>query len=203
MAVGIVGRTGSGKSTLATSALFRFATPAFGTIYIGGVDFKRLTTQQLRSLITIIPQEPFLFNGTLRSNLDPFNQHEDSAIWDALGKAHLRDIIEAKSQMGLEIQITNGGNNFSVGERQLICLARALLVKAKIVVCDEPTSSVDHETDAVIQQTIKQNLKDCTVLMIAHRTNTLSSCDKILVMQDGQVLEFAEPNKLQSKVFFE
>ena len=167
---------------------------AEGSIVIDDYDISKIGLFDLRSKLSIIPQDPILFTGTVRSNLDPFNESEDREIWDAIEKVHLTEAI--KKLNGLDGPVTEGGENFSVGQRQLICLARALLRKAKILVMDEATSNVDIETDSLIQKTIREEFKDRTVLTIAHRINTILDNDKILVMKAGVVIEFASPKEL-------
>lgn len=192
--IGIAGRTGSGKSSLMT-VLFRIVEPCAGTIEIDGVDACRLGLRDLRSAISIIPQDPVMFCGSLRQNLDPFELYSDDAIWDALRAVHLGPFIT-----GLEGQLTavisEGGENLSVGQRQLICLARAILRRNKILVCDEATANIDIDTDALIQVALREQFKNCTVLTIAHRLNTIMDCDRILVMKDGMVGEFDTPARL-------
>uniref|UniRef100_A0A182PLM5 Multidrug resistance-associated protein 1 n=1 Tax=Anopheles epiroticus TaxID=199890 RepID=A0A182PLM5_9DIPT len=196
--VGIVGRTGAGKSSL-TLALFRIIESAGGSIVIDGQDISQLGLHALRSRLTIIPQDPVLFSGTLRINLDPFNAHSDDDIWKALEHAHLKTFVKGLTA-GINHEVTEGGENLSVGQRQLICLARALLRKTKVLILDEATAAVDLETDDLIQRTIRTEFKDCTVLTIAHRLNTIMDSDKVIVLDKGQIVEFAPPAELlQSK----
>jgi ABC-type multidrug transport system fused ATPase/permease subunit len=192
--IGIVGRTGAGKSSL-VNALFRLVELESGTVKIDGVDVSQIGLQDLRSNIAIIPQDPVLFSGTIRTNLDPFNQHEDKELWDALERVKLKPHIQSLASK-LESEVTDNGTNFSVGQRQLICMARAVLKNSKILVMDEATASVDTETDSVIQQTVRTEFHDRTVLTIAHRLNTIMDSDKILVMGDGKVLEMESPSSL-------
>ncbi|GAV06011.1 hypothetical protein RvY_16054-1 [Ramazzottius varieornatus] len=201
--VGIVGRTGAGKSSL-TLALFRLIEAADGSLSIDGVDVSTLGLHDLRSRLTIIPQEPVLFSGSLRMNLDPFDTYTDDEIWNALVNAHLRTFVTSLPD-GLQHLIAEGGENLSVGQRQLICLARALLRKSKILVLDEATAAIDLETDALIQTTIRQKFADCTVLTIAHRLNTIMDSTRIMVLDHGIVREFAPPSDLlndKSSVFY-
>lgn len=196
--IGIVGRTGAGKSSL-TLALFRLIEPANGTIRIDGIDIVKLGLHQLRKCLTIIPQDPILFSGTIRSNLDPFNDFSDEALWLCLELAHLKEFVRSLDK-NLEYEINEGGSNLSVGQRQLICLARALLRKTKILILDEATAAVDMETDSLIQRTIKQSFNDCTILTIAHRLNTVLDSDRILVLDDGRIAEFDSPANLLANV---
>uniref|UniRef100_A0A914EEQ2 Multidrug resistance-associated protein 1 n=1 Tax=Acrobeloides nanus TaxID=290746 RepID=A0A914EEQ2_9BILA len=194
--VGIVGRTGAGKSSV-TLALFRMIEPDEGRIVIDGVNISNLGLHDLRSNLTIIPQDPVLFSGSLRFNLDPFNRYSDNELWSALEYANLKEF--AYSHPGkLEHEITEGGANISVGQRQLVCLARALLRKSKVLVLDEATAAVDMNTDALIQKTIREQFKDSTVLTIAHRLNTIMDYDRIIVLDSGRVKEFDSPANLMS-----
>ncbi|KAI5745186.1 hypothetical protein M8J76_008998 [Diaphorina citri] len=192
--VGIVGRTGAGKSSL-TLALFRIIEPADGTIIIDGVDIRTLGLHTLRSRLTIIPQDPVLFSGTLRLNLDPVGESSDEAIWKALELAHLNTFV-SNLPARLQHEVSEGGENLSVGQRQLICLARALLRKTKILILDEATAAIDLETDDLIQSTIRSEFAHCTVLTIAHRLNTIIDSDRVLVLDKGLVVEFDSPSVL-------
>uniref|UniRef100_A0A1I7UPW4 ABC transporter domain-containing protein n=1 Tax=Caenorhabditis tropicalis TaxID=1561998 RepID=A0A1I7UPW4_9PELO len=194
--VGIVGRTGAGKSSL-TLALFRIIEADGGCIEIDGHNIANLQLEQLRSRLTIVPQDPVLFSGTMRMNLDPFDAFRDDQIWEALKNAHLASFVESL-QEGLHHHISEGGDNLSVGQRQLICLARALLRKTKVLVLDEAAAAVDVETDSLLQKTIREQFKECTVLTIAHRLNTVMDSDRLLVLDKGLVAEFDTPKKLLS-----
>ncbi|KAJ3330036.1 hypothetical protein HDU93_000672, partial [Gonapodya sp. JEL0774] len=192
--IGLVGRTGSGKSSLALS-LFRIIEPAFGKILIDGINISEIGLFDLRSKLTVIPQDPVLFQGTVRRNLDPMAEATDAKIWNALRCARLADTI-GRLVGGLEAPVLAGGSNFSVGQRQLICLARALLRHTKLLVLDEATASVDVETDQVIQETIRTEFKDCTIITIAHRINTILDYDRIVVLSQGKVVEADRPDRL-------
>ncbi|GME71317.1 unnamed protein product [Ambrosiozyma monospora] len=204
--IGICGRTGAGKSTLMT-CLYRLSEPE-GEITIDGVDISKLGLNKLRSKLSIIPQDPVLFVGTIRSNLDPFEQRTDDELWDALRRAHLVDasvLEKAKKQtkrdenmhkFHLDQVVEDDGSNFSLGERQLLALARALVRKSRILILDEATSSVDYETDSKIQQTIVDEFASCTILCIAHRLKTIVNYDRILVLEAGKVAEFDTPWRL-------
>ncbi|KAG8652165.1 ABC transporter C family member 2 isoform X1 [Manihot esculenta] len=194
--VGIVGRTGAGKSSM-LNALFRIVELERGRILIDGCDIAKFGLMDLRKVLGIIPQSPVLFSGTVRFNLDPFDEHNDADLWEALERAHLKDVIRRNS-LGLDAQVSESGENFSVGQRQLLSLARALLRRSKILVLDEATAAVDVRTDALIQKTIREEFKSCTMLIIAHRLNTIIDCDRILLLDSGQVLEYDTPEELLS-----
>ncbi|XP_063866337.1 multidrug resistance-associated protein 1-like isoform X3 [Scylla paramamosain] len=192
--IGIVGRTGAGKSSL-TLGLFRIIEAAEGNITIDGINISEIGLHDLRSRLTIIPQDPVLFSGTLRMNLDPFNHYSDEKVWSALEHAHLKGFVSTLSA-GLQHAISEGGDNLSVGQRQLVCLARALLRKTRVLVLDEATAAVDMETDDLIQQTIRKKFVGCTVLTIAHRLNTIMDYSKVLVLDKGEIKEFDSPASL-------
>ncbi|XP_065304617.1 ATP-binding cassette sub-family C member 5-like [Dermacentor albipictus] len=194
--VGIVGRTGAGKSSILV-ALMRMKELESGCILLDGVDISTLGLHDLRSAIAVIPQEPVLFQGTVRYNLDPANRKTDEELWDVLERAHLKAKIE-KEDKQLECLVEKNGDNFSVGERQLLCLARAMLRHNKILVLDEATASVDAETDRLIQQTVQETFADCTVLTIAHRLHSVLSCDMVIVLDAGQVVEMGSPFTLSN-----
>eukprot|EP00505_MAST-04D_sp_SCG-Rhode-Island_P001890 Stramenopile-MAST_4_protein_1890 len=195
--LGICGRTGSGKSSL-TLCLWRMLDIIDGGVEIDGVDTSTLGLHTLRSKLAIIPQDPILFIGTIRSNLDPFLEREDSEIWAALSQVHLGDFIQCLPQK-LDTLVEEGGGNFSQGQCQLICFARALLRGVKIIALDEATASVDMTTDALVGATIREAFQDCTMLIIAHRLHTIVECDYILVLDDGHVAEFDTPQALIKK----
>ncbi|CAO1343275.1 unnamed protein product [Diamesa hyperborea] len=194
--VGIVGRTGAGKSSL-TLALFRIIESAGGKIIIDGVEIADIGLHSLRSRLTIIPQDPVLFSGTLRMNIDPFKTYSDDAIWLALEHSHLKSFVKGLTD-GLEYQINEGGENLSVGQRQLVCLARALLRKTKVLILDEATAAIDLETDELIQKTIRSQFNDCTILTIAHRLNTIMDSDRVIVLDQGIIAEYDTPQALLS-----
>jgi ATP-binding cassette subfamily C (CFTR/MRP) protein 4 len=191
--LGIVGRTGAGKTSL-VSALFRLF-HFEGTILIDGVDTKSVPLQIVRAKISIIPQDPVLFIGSLRKNLDPFGEYSDCQIWQALEEVQMKNLIVSLPS-GLETVVIEKGNNFSVGQKQLLCLVRAILRNTKSSFWMKATASIDLETDELIQLTIRRRFKECTVLTIAHRLNTVMDSDKILVMDSGRVAEFGEPQQL-------
>ncbi|CAA0823920.1 ABC transporter C family member 5, partial [Striga hermonthica] len=192
--IGIVGRTGSGKSTL-IQALFRLIEPSGGRIIIDNIDIATIGLHDLRNRLSIIPQDPALFDGTIRGNLDPLEEHSDQEIWQALDKAQLGDIIRQKEHK-LDTPVLESGDNWSVGQRQLVSLGRALLKQARILVLDEATASVDSATDNLIQKIIRSEFKDCTVCTIAHRIPTVIDSDLVLVLSDGRVAEFDSPARL-------
>ncbi|KAL0850177.1 hypothetical protein ABMA28_012050 [Loxostege sticticalis] len=189
--VGVVGRTGAGKSSL-ISALFRLC-DIEGSIKIDGLDTSGIAKKELRSKISIIPQEPVLFSATIRYNLDPFDNYSDDELWRALEQVELKDAIPA-----LDYKVSEGGSNFSMGQRQLVCLARAVLRSNKVLVMDEATANVDPQTDGLIQKTIRQQFTDCTVITIAHRLVTIMDSDRVLVMDKGEAVEFDYPYVLLS-----
>ncbi|XP_076439591.1 multidrug resistance-associated protein 1-like [Babylonia areolata] len=192
--IGIVGRTGAGKSSL-TLALFRIIEAAGGDITIDGIRISDIGLHDLRSKLTIIPQDPVVFSGTLRMNLDPFDKHSDEELWQALEHAHLKTFVQGLPA-GLAYECTEGGENLSMGQRQLLCLARALLRKTKVLILDEATAAVDLETDDLIQGTIRTAFADCTVLTIAHRLNTIMDYTRLLVLDAGRIAEFDSPQTL-------
>ncbi|XP_056143847.1 multidrug resistance-associated protein 1 isoform X2 [Lampris incognitus] len=200
--VGIVGRTGAGKSSL-TLGLFRIIEAAEGHIFIDSVDIAQLGLHELRSRITIIPQDPVLFSGSLRMNLDPFDSYSDEEVWKVLELAHLKNFVSGLPDK-LNHECSEGGENLSLGQRQLVCLARALLRKTKILVLDEATAAVDLETDNLIQSTIRTQFEDCTVLTIAHRLNTIMDYTRVLVLDKGEMAEFDSPSNLiaQRGIFY-
>jgi ABC-type multidrug transport system fused ATPase/permease subunit len=206
--IGVVGRTGSGKSTMLL-AMFRMIEAASGKIVIGGRDISTLKLCDLRKAITIIPQDPMLFCGTVRSNLDPFHEHSDEAVWAVIDRLQLRPRMMAaattttvggggatRPSPGLDTPVGEKGGNFSLGQRQLLCMARALLKRSPILMLDEATASVDFETDAMIQRLIREEFKDCTVITIAHRLATIMDSDRVLVLSRGEVAEFGKPADL-------
>jgi len=201
--VGIVGRTGAGKSSL-TLALFQFIQATSGKISIDGIDISTINLRELRSRLAIIPQDPVLFSGTIRSNLDAFNEYTDADLQEALQRVHVVGALSADSSSAsgssatggensnvfasLDSRVSEGGLNLSQGQRQLLCLARAIVSRPKILVLDEATSAVDMETDALIQKSIREEFRECTTLVIAHRLQTVMDYDRVLVLGDGKVL---------------
>ncbi|KAL3331443.1 hypothetical protein AABB24_034988 [Solanum stoloniferum] len=195
--VGIVGRTGSGKTTL-ISALFRLVEPTEGMIIIDGINISTIGIHDLRSSLSIIPQDPTLFSGTVRYNLDPLSEHTDQEIWEVLRKCQLRDVVQQKEGR-LYSSVSQDGSNWSMGQRQLFCLGRALLKRRKILVLDEATASIDNATDSIIQKTIRTEFEDCTVITVAHRIPTVMDCTMVLALSDGKLVEYDKPMKLMNK----
>lgn len=199
--IGIVGRTGAGKSSI-MSTLFRLVELSGGSISIDGVNIASVGLLDLRSKLAIIPQDPTLFKGTIRSNLDPFNEHTDLELWSSLRQADLVDAAakmedrNAHTRIHLDSVVEEEGLNFSLGQRQLMALARALVRGSQIIVCDEATSSVDMETDQKIQRTIASGFRGKTLLCIAHRLKTIIGYDRICVMDQGRIAELDEPIRL-------
>ncbi|KAK9932339.1 hypothetical protein M0R45_019580 [Rubus argutus] len=194
MKTGIVGRTGSGKSTL-IQTLFRIVDPAAGRILIDGIDISSIGLHDLRSRLSIIPQDPTMFEGTVRSNLDPLEEYTDEQIWEALDKCQLGDEVR-KKEGKLDSAVSENGENWSMGQRQLVCLGRVLLKKSKVLVLDEATASVDTATDTVIQQTLRQHFSDCTVITIAHRITSVLDSDVVLLLSHGLIEECDSPARL-------
>lgn len=192
--VGLVGRTGAGKSSI-TLSIFRLFEAADGQIVIDEVNIAHINLRVLRSKLSIIPQEPVLFTGSIRQNLDPVGEFTDEQIWRAVELAHLNQFLKTLPD-GLEYEVSEGGSNFSVGQKQLFCLARALLRKSKILVLDEATAAVDLETDNLIQQTIRKEFKHSTIMTIAHRLETIQDYDRIVVMENGSLAEEGQPGQL-------
>ncbi|ONI07312.1 hypothetical protein PRUPE_5G112700 [Prunus persica] len=194
--IGIVGRTGSGKTTL-ISVLFRLVEPTEGRVIVDDYDICKIGLHDLRSRLGIIPQDPTLFSGSVRFNLDPLSEHTDQEIWEVLEKCQLREAIEEKEE-GLDSLVVQDGTNWSMGQRQLFCLGRALLKRSRILVLDEATASMDNATDSVLQKTIRTEFADCTVITVAHRIPTVMDCTKVLAISDGKLVEYDEPMKLMN-----
>ncbi|XP_038904589.1 ABC transporter C family member 14-like [Benincasa hispida] len=192
--IGVVGRTGSGKSTL-VQVLFRLVEPAAGKIIIDGIDIATLGLHDLRSRLGIIPQEPVLFEGTVRSNIDPTGQYTDDEIWKSLDRCQLKEIVASKPEK-LDSPVVDNGENWSVGQRQLLCLGRVMLKRSKLLFMDEATASVDSKTDALIQNIIREDFGLCTIISIAHRIPTVMDCDRVLVIDAGKAREFDRPSQL-------
>lgn len=194
--VAIVGRTGAGKTSI-ISSLFRLLEPTSGSIIIDGIDISTIGLCDLRSKIAIVPQEPALFSGTLRFNLDPYNRYSDDEIWLALERTSMKEsAMDLTDRLDGEVQ--ECGQNFSIGQRQLLCLTRALLLRSSIIVMDEATANIDLETDETIQVSLRENFKNSTLITIAHRINTIIDYDRVIVMDSGRVAEFDTPRALLS-----
>ncbi|KAK7294326.1 hypothetical protein RJT34_17215 [Clitoria ternatea] len=192
--VGIVGRTGSGKSTL-ISALFRLVEPSRGDIIIDGMKICSIGLKDLRMKLSIIPQEPTLFKGSIRTNLDPLGLYADDQIWKALEKCQLKGTISTLPSL-LDSSVSDEGGNWSLGQRQLFCLGRVLLKRNRILVLDEATASIDTATDAILQQVIREEFAECTVITVAHRVPTVIDSDMVMVLSYGKLVEYDEPSKL-------
>ncbi|MBY0415011.1 MAG: ATP-binding cassette domain-containing protein, partial [Bdellovibrionales bacterium] len=184
--VALMGRTGSGKSSI-IQAISRNFKSEEGEILIDGVDIRTVPLDRLRKTIAYVSQEPTLILGTLRDNLDRNAEHSEEVLWKALERSHMKEMISALP-LGLQTLVHENGMNFSVGQRQLLCLARALIANTKIIVLDEATASVDVETDALIQDTIQSAFKNCTAIIIAHRPSSAAHCDQIITLSDGRVI---------------
>ncbi|KAK9666323.1 hypothetical protein RND81_14G177300 [Saponaria officinalis] len=191
---GIVGRTGSGKSTL-IQALFRIVEPAAGQILLDGINICSVGLHDLRSRLSIIPQDPTMFEGTVRSNLDPLEEYSDDQIWEALDKCQLGDEVRKKDGK-LDSIVSENGENWSMGQRQLVCLGRVLLKRSKVLVLDEATASVDTATDNLIQQTLREHFSDSTVIIIAHRITSVIDSDMVVLLSHGLVEECDTPMRL-------
>ncbi|KAG6377471.1 P-loop containing nucleoside triphosphate hydrolase protein [Boletus reticuloceps] len=191
--IGILGRTGSGKSTLALS-FFRFVEATEGRIVIDGIDISTIGLTDLRSKITIIPQDPMILSGTLRSTLDVFGEYEDADIVDV--PEETPETINANVFRNLDSPVSEGGDNFSTGEKQLLCMARAILKRSKVLVMDEATASVDYATDELISKTIRQEFASSTILTIAHRLRTVIDYDRVVLLDEGRIVEFDRPATL-------
>lgn len=194
MKTGIVGRTGGGKSTL-IQTLFRIVDPCIGQILIDGIDISTIGLHDLRTRLSIIPLDPVMFEGTLRSNIDPLDEYSDEQIWEALDCCHLGDEVR-KNELKLDSTVTENGENWSAGQRQLVCLGRVILKRRRVLVLDEATSSVDPKTDSLIQKTLKQQFAECTVITIAHRITSVLDSDKVILLDNGEIAEHDSPAKL-------
>ena len=193
----MIGRTGSGKSTL-IKLLWRYMDLSMGKILIDGKDISEVNLKALRNQITVITQETALFEGTLRENLDPTGfRFSDQQLIDTL--ASLKFVHPGYKDEGLEMQIDSDGKNFSLGERQLICFARAILRPTRLVLLDEPTASIDLKTEEVIQSAIERHFKDSTMITVAHRVQTVLECDRIMVLSNGAIIDFDTPEALMKR----
>jgi ABC-type multidrug transport system fused ATPase/permease subunit len=197
--IGIIGRTGAGKSSV-FQALFRLTDKSTidGKLFIDGIDINKISLKNLRSILNIIPQSPVLFSNTLRYNLDPLKHYTDQELWDALEAVQLKTKISNLEEK-LNTQVAEYGSNFSVGECQLICVARAILKQSKILLIDEATAHVDTKTDQLIQKILREKFQNQTILTIAHRLNTIMDSDQIIVMNDGIILDYGTPTELLTK----
>ena len=191
----MVGRTGSGKSTLCL-CIFRILEANSGKILIDNYDISKICLENLRKNLTIIPQEPTLVEGSVRENIDPSNSSNDTEINEVIKEVGLEEFMSDKN---LDYIITENGSNISIGEKQLICIARALLKKSKIIIMDEATANIDYKTETVLQNSINKGMKDCTVITIAHRIKTIINYDKIMVLNNGEMVEFDTPKNLIEK----
>ena len=194
--IGVVGRTGAGKSSF-VAALLRMP-DAQGDVIIDGVKITDINLKESRRCISVLSQVPVIFSGSLRRNLDPMNQHEDLRLWSALEVVQLKSVVESLNGQ-LEYELLESGANLSVGERQLVCLARTLLQDNRIVILDEPTAHVDPITEQTIWKTVHEKLNNCTVITIAHRLDTIKSCDTILVMREGEIAELGTFDSLMGR----
>ncbi|THU61183.1 hypothetical protein C4D60_Mb07t20610 [Musa balbisiana] len=199
MKTGIVGRTGSGKSTL-IQVLFRIVDPTNGHILIDGVDISTVGLHDLRSRLSIIPQDPTMFEGTIRSNLNPLEEYTDAEVWEALDSCQLGEETR-KKELKLNSEVNENGENWRVGQRQLLCLGRVILKKNKILVLDEATASVDTATDYLIQKTLRQQFSKSMAITIAHRITSVLSSDMVLVLDDGLIVEYDTPVRLLEDKF--
>ncbi|KAG8845530.1 hypothetical protein FRB91_001696 [Serendipita sp. 411] len=197
--VGIVGRTGSGKSSL-TLSLLRLI-PTSGAVMYDGIATSHINLNALRNNITIIPQQPELLSGSVRDNLDPFGEYDDAVLNDALRASGLNHVQaeEADEMITLDSSVSSGGSNFSLGQRQILSLARAICRQSKVLILDEATAAIDHHTDSLIQNSIRNELKDVTVITVAHRLKTIGDSDKIIVLDGGKLVEFDSPANLLRK----
>lgn len=178
--------------------MFRLVEPTEGKIIIDGLDISTIGLHDLRAHFGIIPQDPTLFRGSVRYNLDPLSEHTDLQIWEVLEKCQLQEAIRQKDE-GLNAKVAQDGSNWSVGQRQLFCLGRALLKRSRILVLDEATASIDNATDAILQKTIRTEFSDCTVITVAHRIPTVMDCTKVLAIRDGKLAEYDVPLNLMNK----
>ncbi|XP_010063576.2 ABC transporter C family member 13 isoform X4 [Eucalyptus grandis] len=198
MQVGIVGRTGAGKSSI-LNALFRLYGLCGGRILVDCIDIDHIPARDLRSRFAIVPQSPFLFKGSLRDNMDPYRVTDDQKIWNVLEKCHMKEEVEVAG--GLDIHVKESGVTFSIGQRQLLCLARALLKSSKVLCLDECTASVDARTASILQNTISNECRGMTVITIAHRISTVLDMDNILVLDHGTLVEQGNPRVLLEDMF--